>query len=43
MTVVPSAALTDVPNADAARIDVRVQFAPSIDMFLSGYKTRLRP
>jgi MSHA pilin protein MshD len=41
VTVVPSTALTGVPNTDAARIDVRVQFAPSIDMFLSGYKTRL--
>jgi MSHA pilin protein MshD len=41
VAVVPSAALTGVPSADAVRIDVRVRFASSIDMFLSGYKTRL--
>jgi MSHA pilin protein MshD len=41
VAVVPSNALTGVPSTDAARIDVRVQFAPSIDMSLSGYKTRL--
>jgi MSHA pilin protein MshD len=41
VAVVPSTALTGVPSTDAARIDVRVQFAPSIDMSLSGYKTRL--
>jgi MSHA pilin protein MshD len=41
VSVVPSSALTGVPSADAARIDVRVQFSPSIDMSLSSYKTRL--
>jgi MSHA pilin protein MshD len=39
--VVPSTALTGVPGTHAARIDVRVQFAPAIDMHMSGYKTRL--
>ena len=41
VSVVPSSALTGVPSADAARIDVRVQFSQSIDMSLSGYRTRL--
>jgi MSHA pilin protein MshD len=41
VAVVPSSALTGVPSADAVRVDVRVQFPPSIDIHLSGYKTRL--
>ena len=41
VSVAPSSALTGVPSADALRIDVRVQFSPSIDMSLSAYKTRL--
>ena len=41
VSVVPSSALTGVPSADAARVDVRVRFSPSVDMSLSGYRTRL--
>ena len=41
VAVVPSSALTGVPSADAARIDVRVRFSPAVDMSLSGYRTRL--
>jgi MSHA pilin protein MshD len=36
-----SAALGGVPAADALRIDVRVTFAPIVDLTLSGYRTRL--
>jgi len=41
VTVTGSAALPTVPAADAARVDVRVGFPPSVNLTLSGYKTRL--
>lgn len=41
VTVVPSAALTGVPAADALRIDVQVVQAPLVNFTLSGYRTRL--
>jgi len=41
VTVTGSAALPTVPAADAARVDVRVSFPPSVNLTLSGYKTRL--
>jgi MSHA pilin protein MshD len=41
VTVVPSAALTSVPGADAQRIDVRVTYPPNVVVALSSYKTRL--
>lgn len=39
--VTPSGALPSVAAADALRVDVRVQFAPYLDFYLSAYKTRL--
>jgi MSHA pilin protein MshD len=36
-----SGALAGVPAADALRIDVRVTFAPLVDLSLTGYRTRL--
>jgi MSHA pilin protein MshD len=41
VTVTGSAALPTVPAADAVRVDVRVSFPPSVNLTLSGYKTRL--
>jgi len=41
VSVNPSAALPSVAAADALRVDVRVQYAPYVDFYLSGYKTRL--
>jgi MSHA pilin protein MshD len=41
VTVVPSAALTGVPGADAERVDVSVTYAPNVTVTLSAYKTRL--
>lgn len=39
--VTPSSALPSVGAGDALRIDVRVQYAPYVDIALSAYKTRL--
>lgn len=41
VTVGASAALTGVPGADVARVDVRVTYPPSVTVALSGYKARL--
>lgn len=41
VTVAASSALTGVPSADTWRVDVRVQFGSSIDLRLSGYRTRI--
>lgn len=41
VSVQPSAALPGIASADALRVDVRVQFAPYVDLMLSTYKTRL--
>jgi MSHA pilin protein MshD len=40
VTVTPSAALPNVPMADALRIDVNVTRAPYVNFVLSGYRTR---
>jgi MSHA pilin protein MshD len=39
VSVAPSAALPGVPNTAALRVDVRVQFAPAVDISLSAYRT----
>jgi MSHA pilin protein MshD len=39
--VAPSAGLTGVPAGNTARIDVRVSYAPNVNVSLSAYKTRL--
>lgn len=40
ITVTPSAALPNVPLADALRVDVNVTRAPYVNFVLSGYRTR---
>ena len=40
VTVVPSAALPNVPLADALRVDVTVVRAPYVNFTLTGYRTR---
>ena len=40
VTVVPSAALPNVPVADALRVDVTVTRAPYVNFTLTGYRTR---
>jgi MSHA pilin protein MshD len=40
VAVSPSAALVGIPSTDAERIDVRVTYAPYVDLTLSAYKTR---
>ncbi len=40
VTVTPSSALASVPSADAERVDVRVTYAPSVVVALTGYRTR---
>ncbi|HVY65682.1 MAG TPA: prepilin-type N-terminal cleavage/methylation domain-containing protein [Gammaproteobacteria bacterium] len=40
VAVTPSSALTNVPGADAERIDVRVTYAPNVTVALTGYRTR---
>jgi len=41
VAVSPSAALPSVAAIDALRIDVRVEFPPYVDFYLSSYKARL--
>lgn len=41
VAVSTTAALPDVAAADARRIDVRVSYAPGVDVALSAYRTRL--
>jgi MSHA pilin protein MshD len=40
ITVTPSAALPNVPLADALRVDVTVARAPYVNFVLSGYRAR---
>jgi MSHA pilin protein MshD len=41
VSVTGSVALTSVPAADAARVDVLVTHPPAVSLRLTGYKTRL--
>ena len=40
VNVTPTSALPNVPSTDAYRIDVRVRYAPYVDIVLTGYKAR---